>query len=103
MKDHAPLTLRFKNLKGELPYDGTAELCWDSYENSAAGRGAWGVEPPKTIFIFVSDAPQGNLAAPSLEEMQEDFDSPEANAAVADADTFTVVRAHIYTREYILQ
>ena len=80
---HAPLTLRFKNLQGyrinvaideyqeiegELPYDGTAELWWDS-----------------------------------LEDMRADFDSQEAEAAVADADTFTVVRTHIYTREHILK
>jgi uncharacterized protein (TIGR02118 family) len=80
---HAPLTLRFKNLKGyrinvaideyqeiegELPFDGTAELWWDS-----------------------------------LEEMQADFDSEEARIAVADADTFTVVRTHIYTEEYVLK
>src|SRR6266536_2193068 len=80
---HAPLKLKFKNLRGyrinvaideyqemegELPFDGTAELWWDS-----------------------------------LEEMQEDFDSPEAESAVADADTFTVVRTHIYTREYVLR
>ena len=80
---HAPFTLKFKNLKGyrinvaideyqeiegELPYDGTAELWWDS-----------------------------------LEEMQEDFASPEGQAAGADADTFTVVRTHIYTREHILK
>lgn len=80
---HAPLTLKFKNLKGyrinvaideyqeiegDLPYDGTAELWWDS-----------------------------------LEEMQEDFGSAEAEVAVADADTFTVVRTHIYTREHILK
>jgi uncharacterized protein (TIGR02118 family) len=83
VKGHAPLTLQFKNLRGyrinvaideyqeiegELPYDGTAELWWDS-----------------------------------LEEMQEDFASPEAQAAVADADTFTVVRTHIYTREHVLK
>lgn len=83
VEGHAPLTLRFKHLKGyrinvaiedyqeipgELPYDGTAELWWDS-----------------------------------LEEMQADFASPEAQAAVTDADTFTVVRTHIYTREYILK
>lgn len=83
VEGHAPLTLRFKHLKGyrinvaledyqeipgELPYDGTAELWWDS-----------------------------------LEEMQADFASPEAQTAVADADTFTVVRTHIYTREYILK
>ena len=80
---HAPLTLKFKHLKGyrinvaideyqelegELPYDGTAELWWDS-----------------------------------LEEMQEDFASEEAATAVADADTFTVVRTHIYTEEFVLR
>ena len=83
VEDHAPLTLKFKNLKGyrinvaideyqeiegELPFDGTAELWWDS-----------------------------------VEDMQADFDSPEAEAAVADADTFTVVRTHIYTREHVLK
>ncbi|MEX2551333.1 MAG: EthD family reductase [Nitriliruptoraceae bacterium] len=80
--EHAPLTLRFPNLKGyrinvaiaeyqeiegELPYDGTAEMWWDS-----------------------------------LEEMQEDFDSQAAQVAVADADEFTVVRTHIFTRETIV-
>jgi uncharacterized protein (TIGR02118 family) len=80
---HGPLTLRFKNLKGyrinvaieeyqeiegELPYNGTAELWWDS-----------------------------------LEEMQADFASDEAAEAVADADTFTVVRTHIYTEEFVLR
>jgi uncharacterized protein (TIGR02118 family) len=83
LEGHAPLTLKFKNLKGyrinvaieeyqeiegELPYDGTAELWWDS-----------------------------------LEEMQEDFGSDEAATAVADADTFTVVRTHIYTEEHVLR
>jgi uncharacterized protein (TIGR02118 family) len=83
VEGHAPLTLCFKNLTGyrinvaideyqelggELPYDGTAELWWDS-----------------------------------LEEMQEDFASEEAATAVADADTFTVVRTHIYTREFVLR
>jgi uncharacterized protein (TIGR02118 family) len=83
VEGHCPLTLKFKNLKGyrvniaideyqeiegELPYDGTAEMWWDS-----------------------------------LEEMQADFASPEAEVAVADADKFTVVRTHIYTREYILK
>ena len=83
IEGHAPLTLKFKNLKayrinvaieeyqeleGELPYDGTAELWWDS-----------------------------------LEEMQEDFASEEAATAVADADTFTVVRTHIYTEEFVLR
>ena len=82
--EHAQLTLKFKNLKsyriniaideyqeieGKLPYDGTAELWWDS-----------------------------------LEEMKEDFASPEAKAAVADAGTFTAVpNIHIYTQEYILK
>ena len=83
VEDHAPLTLKFKNLKGyrinvaideyqeiegELPFDGTAELWWDS-----------------------------------VEDMQADFDSPEAETAVADADTFTVIRTHIYTREHVLK
>lgn len=83
VEGHAPLTLKFKRLKGyrinvaideyqeiegDLPYDGTAEMWWDS-----------------------------------LEDMQADFASPEARAAVADADTFTTVRTHIYTREYILK
>lgn len=83
VEGHAPFTLKLKHLKayrinvaieeyqeieGELPFDGTAELWWDS-----------------------------------LEEMQEDFASPEAQAAVADADTFTVVRTHIYCREHILK
>ncbi len=83
VEGHAPFTLKFKNLKGyrinvaideyqeiegELPYDETTELWWDS-----------------------------------LEEMKEDFDSSEAETAVADADTFTVVRTHIYTREHILK
>ena len=83
VEGHGPLTLKFKNLRsyrinvrieeyqefeGELPYDGTAELWWDS-----------------------------------LEEMQEDFASEAAAAAVADADTFTVVRTHIYTEEHVLR
>jgi uncharacterized protein (TIGR02118 family) len=83
VEGHAPHTLRFKNLKGyrinvriveyqelegELPYDGTAELWWDS-----------------------------------LEEMQEDFASDEAATALADAETFTLLRTHIYTEEFILR
>ena len=83
LDEHAPLTLRFPNLKeyrinvaldeyqeidGELPYDGTAELWWDS-----------------------------------LEEMQADFASSQATAAVADADSFTSVRTHIYTSEHVLK
>jgi len=83
VQGHAPFTLKFKRLKGyriniaiseyqeiegELPYDGTAELWWDS-----------------------------------LEDMQADFASPEAKRAVADADTFTVVRTHLYTREHVLR
>ncbi|CAN5373212.1 hypothetical protein BH20ACT22_BH20ACT22_22600 [soil metagenome] len=83
VKGHAPLTLQFKKLKGyrinvaideyqevegDLPFDGTAELWWDS-----------------------------------LQEMQEDFDSEEARRAVADADTFTLQRVHICTREHVLR
>jgi uncharacterized protein (TIGR02118 family) len=83
VEGHCPLTLKFKNIKGyrvniaideyqeiegELPYDGTAELWWDS-----------------------------------LEDLQADFASPEGVTAGADADEFTVVRTHIYTREYILK
>jgi uncharacterized protein (TIGR02118 family) len=83
VEGHTPLTLKFKKLKGyrvnvameehqeikgELPYDGTAELWWDS-----------------------------------LEDMEEDFASPEAKRAVADADQFTMVRIHICTREHIIK
>ena len=79
--EHAAFTLRFPNLKGyrlnvaldeyqeiegELPYDGTAELWWDS-----------------------------------LEEMQADYATEEAVAAVADAQLFTSVLTHIYTREHV--
>ncbi len=80
---HTPLTLKFKNMKGyrvnvaidefqdlqgELPYDGTAELWWDS-----------------------------------LEDMHEDFASAEGKIAGADADSFTAVRWHLYTREHIIK
>jgi uncharacterized protein (TIGR02118 family) len=83
VEGHTPLTLKFKKLKGyrvnvamedhqeikgELPYDGTAELWWDS-----------------------------------LEDMEEDFASPEAKRAVADADQFTMVRIHICTKEHIIK
>ena len=83
VENHTPFTLKFKNLKGyrvniaideyqeiegELPYDGTAELWWDS-----------------------------------LEEMQEDFASPEAQEAVADAHKFTAGLTHIYVREHIIK
>ena len=83
VEKHTPFTLKLKNLKGyrvnvvideyqeiegELPYDGTAELWWDS-----------------------------------LEEMQEDFASPEAQEAVADAHKFTHGLTHIYTREHIIK
>lgn len=81
VEDHAPFTLRFPRLKGyrlnvaieeqemsgELPYDGTAELWWDS-----------------------------------LEDMRADFASEEAAVAGADADSFTIVRQHIYTEEHVL-
>jgi uncharacterized protein (TIGR02118 family) len=81
--DHAPFTLRFPNLRGyrvnvpleeyqeiegELPYDGTAELWWDS-----------------------------------LEDMQADYASEEAAAAVDDVHEFTSVLTHIYMREHILR
>jgi uncharacterized protein (TIGR02118 family) len=79
---HGPITLRFKNLKayrinvaideyqeidGELPYDGTAELWWDS-----------------------------------LEEMRKDFDSPEAEAAVADVNEFVTLQTLLVTRETVM-
>lgn len=82
LEDHAPLTLKFKNLKGyriniaseeyqeiagELPYDGTAELWWDS-----------------------------------IEDMKEDFASSAADEALADASTF-MEKIHIYTEEYIIK
>jgi uncharacterized protein (TIGR02118 family) len=82
LEDHAPLTLKFKNLKGyrinivtdlyqeiegELPYDGTAELWWDS-----------------------------------VEEMKEDFGTEAGDAALADASTF-MGKTHIYTEEYIIK
>ncbi len=80
VEEHAPLTLRMERLRGyrinvaieqqeidgELPYDGTAELWWDS-----------------------------------LEDMQADFDSEAGQAAGEDADTFAVVRQHIYTEEHV--
>lgn len=83
VENHTPFTLKLKNLKGyrvnvaideyqeiegKLPYDGTAELWWDS-----------------------------------LEEMQEDFASPEAQEAVADAEKFTAGLTHIYMREHIIK
>jgi uncharacterized protein (TIGR02118 family) len=82
VEEHAPLTLRFPRLKrycinvaideqeisGELPYDGTAELWWDS-----------------------------------LDDLREDFASAEARLAGEDADSFTIVRTHIYTEEYVLR
>jgi uncharacterized protein (TIGR02118 family) len=83
LDDHAPLTLRFPNLKGyrinipleeyqeiegELPYDGTAELWWDS-----------------------------------LEEMKGDYASSEAEVTVADAESFTSVLTHIYVREHVMR
>jgi uncharacterized protein (TIGR02118 family) len=81
--EHAPLTLRFPNLKGyrinvplveyqevegELPYDGTAELWWDS-----------------------------------LEDMKADYASSEAEAAVADAKAFTSELTHIYVHEHTMR
>jgi uncharacterized protein (TIGR02118 family) len=82
VEEHAPLALKFPNLKGyriniriedyqeldEVPYDGTAELWWDS-----------------------------------LEELQADFATSDGEIAGADADTFTVLRQHIYTEEFVLK
>ncbi len=82
VEEHAPLTLRMERLRGyrvnvaideqetdeELPYDGTAELWWDS-----------------------------------LEDMRADFDSEAGVLAGQDADSFTVVRQHIYTEEHVLR
>jgi uncharacterized protein (TIGR02118 family) len=82
IEGHAPFALRFPNLKGyrinvaideyqategELAYDGTAELWWDS-----------------------------------LEEMRAAFDSPEAEAAVADVNEFIAIQDLIVTRETIV-
>ena len=39
----------------------------------------------------------------SLEELREDFSTPDARFGGADANSFTVVRTHIYTREHILK
>lgn len=80
--EHAPLVLRMRRLRGyrinvaideqeiadELPYDGTAELWWDT-----------------------------------LEDMRSDFESEEGVLAGDDADSFTVVRQHIYTEEHVLR
>jgi uncharacterized protein (TIGR02118 family) len=80
--EHAPLNLKLKNLRGyrvnialehyqdvaDLPYDGTAELWWDS-----------------------------------IEEMEEDFGSAAGRAAGIDADGFTALRMHIYTREHVIK
>jgi len=82
VEEHAPFTLRFKNLKGyrmnipieeyqeiegELPYDATAELWWDS-----------------------------------LEDMKEDFNSAEGSAGLEDALSFMTF-THIYTKEYVMK
>jgi uncharacterized protein (TIGR02118 family) len=82
VEQHAPMALRMERLRGyrinvaieqqeiegELPYDGTAELWWDS-----------------------------------VEDMQADFDSEVGLTAGDDADSFTVVRQHIYTEEHVLR
>jgi uncharacterized protein (TIGR02118 family) len=82
VEEHAPLVLRMRRLRGyrinvaieeqemegELPYDGTAELWWDS-----------------------------------LEDMRADFGSEAGIFAGDDADSFTVVRQHIYTEEHVLR
>lgn len=79
---HAPIARRFPNLKGyrinvaideyqamegELPYDGTAELWWDS-----------------------------------LEDMREAFDSPVAEAAVADVNEFVSIQTLLVTQETVI-
>lgn len=82
VEDHAPLALRMERLRGyriniaideqeiagELPYDGTAELWWDS-----------------------------------AEDMRADFESEPGVFAGEDADSFTVVRQHIYTEEHVVR
>ncbi|MGH3414428.1 MAG: EthD family reductase [Marmoricola sp.] len=82
VNEHAPRALQMKRLRGyriniaiaeqesdeELPFDGTAELWWDS-----------------------------------LEDMRADFESEEGLHAGDDADSFTVVRRHIYTEEHVLR
>ena len=82
VQEHAPLALRMKRLRGyrinvaidqqeidgELPYDGTAELWWDT-----------------------------------VEDMEADFASEAGVLAGEDADSFTVVRQHIYTEEHVLR
>jgi uncharacterized protein (TIGR02118 family) len=82
VEEHAPLALRMgrmtgyrinvaieeQELTGELPYDGTAELWWDS-----------------------------------VEDMRADFDSDSGVFAGEDADSFVVVRQHIYTEEHVLR
>ena len=82
IEGHAPIALRFKNLKGyrinvaideyqeiegELPYDGTAELWWNS-----------------------------------LEDMREDFGSSEAEAAVVDVNEFVALQTLLVTRENVM-
>ena len=82
IEGHARFALRFPNLKGyrinvaigeyqategELAYDGTAELWWES-----------------------------------LEDMRAAFDSPEAEAAVADVNAFIAIQDLIVTRETIV-
>ena len=82
VEEHAPLVLRMERLRGyrinvaiehqelegELPYDGTAELWWDS-----------------------------------VEDMEADFASDVGVLAGEDADSFTVMRQHIYTEEHVLR
>jgi uncharacterized protein (TIGR02118 family) len=82
IEGHAPFVLRFKHLKGyriniameeyqeikgELPYDGTAELWWDS-----------------------------------LDEMREDFNSPEVEAAVVDVNEFVAHQTLLVTQETVM-
>jgi uncharacterized protein (TIGR02118 family) len=82
LDEHVPLTLRFPNLKGYR-----INIAIDEYQE------------------IEGELPYHGTAEmwwDSLEEMHEDFASDAAKVAVADADEFTVVRTHIYTRETIV-
>jgi uncharacterized protein (TIGR02118 family) len=81
--EHAPFTLRFPNLKGYR-----INIALDEYQELE------GELPFDGTAEFWWD---------SLEEMQADYASEEAAAAVADAGAFTSVLTHIYTREHVLR
>ena len=82
LKTHAPYTLQFKNLKEyriNLPITEYQEI-----EGELPFSGT------------------AELWWDSLEEMQEDFASPEAAAALGDAAKF-MTPIHIYTKEYVMK